>query len=211
MIKPYHNDALDIIYNTLFCDMPSLFVPEKQAQQQYPWNVLMNESAGNDEVLSMATDDTLESRMKLLGYNKLRTNGYNVQEKELLGVIVEVGLDSGLDVLAAYKDGTARYINQAGKMIIWETRTDESDKLINNIFSAAQPVVSRIGAWGKPRISEPRNNEIRINLLVADGLYFGHGPADALANDAMGGPVIYAATQLLVFLTEKATDNINQQ
>ena len=37
----------------------------------------------------------------------------------VLGVIVEVGLDEGLDVLASYQDGTARYINYTGKMILW--------------------------------------------------------------------------------------------
>ena len=204
MIKPYHNDALNTIYNGLFCDMPSLFTPEKAVQKEYPWNVLLNEAATSEEVLSLTADNTLESRAKLLGYNKLRSEGYDVQKKELLGVIIEVGLDEGLDVVAAYKDGTARYINHSGKMIIWETKTAESDALINDLFAASLQVVSRIGAWDKPRMPQPGNGDIRLNFLVADGLYFGQGPFEALAKDGMGGPVINAATRLMIFLTEKA-------
>lgn len=210
MIKPYHNESLNKLYNGLFCDMPSLFTPEKAIQKEYPWNVLMNQSATTEEVISLTKDSALESRAKLLGYHKLKSAGHSIQDKELLGVVVEVGLDNGLDVLAAYSDGTARYINQVGKIIIWETRTPESDKLINDLFAASAVVVNRIGAWDKPRMPQPGLDEIRLNFLVSDGLYFGQGPVNALAQDAMGGPVIYAATQLLQFLTSRAM-NANQQ
>lgn len=36
------------------------------------------------------------------------------------GVVLDVPLEDGLDTLAAYADGTARYINHSGRTIIWE-------------------------------------------------------------------------------------------
>jgi len=38
----------------------------------------------------------------------------------LFSVIVEIGIDTSLDVLAAFGDGSARYMNQSGKTIIFE-------------------------------------------------------------------------------------------
>lgn len=37
------------------------------------------------------------------------------------GVVLDVPVDGALDTLAAYADGTARYINHSGKAIIWES------------------------------------------------------------------------------------------
>jgi hypothetical protein len=120
-----------------------------------------------------------------------------------MGVVIEVGMENGLDTLAAYVDGTARYINQAEKMIVWEAPSDLSQKLIDDLFTASANVVKQIGPWEKKRLAQPANGNIRLNFLVADGLYFGQGPLDVLSKDPIGAPVIQAATQLLIFLTEQ--------
>ena len=205
-ISPYNDAALNVIYNQLFCDIPELY---NNHAAGYPWDVLFNNKSSHQQLLSLASDETAASRIKLLAYNQLKTKGYPVDSKELLGVIIEVGLENGLDVVAAFKDGTARYINQSGKLIIWETKTDESEKLVDDLFAASLLVVSKIGAWDKARLPQPGKDQIRINFLVAEGLYFGQGPFEVLARDAMGGPVIHAAQQLLVFLTDKALANVD--
>ena len=205
-ISPYNDAALNVIYNQLFCDIPELY---NNHAAGYPWDVLFNNKSSHQQLLSLASDETAASRIKLLAYNQLKTKGYPVDSKELLGVIIEVGLENGLDVVAAFKDGTARYINQSGKLIIWETKTDESEKLVDDLFAASLLVVSKIGAWDKARLPQPGKDQIRINFLVAEGLYFGQGPFEVLARYAMGGPVIHAAQQLLVFLTDKALANVD--
>jgi len=125
-------------------------------------------------------------------------------DKELFAVVLEVGLEDGLDTLAAYKDGTARYINQSGKMIIWETRTRESDELIENLFQQAQTVVDKIGPWDDDRKPPPGNGMIRMSFLVGNNLYFGEGPFQALYNDPMGRPVIDGGTKLMQFLIDNS-------
>jgi hypothetical protein len=151
----------------------------------------------------LAADADAESRTRLVAYTMLMNMGVKPQRRELLGVVIEVGLEGGLDVLAAYDDGTARYINQTGAMVVWEAPTSASNALLDRLFAESEVVVGKIGPWDKPRLSQPSNGEVRLNFLVSDGLYFGQGPFDVLANDAMGGPVIDAATKLMVFLTEQ--------
>jgi hypothetical protein len=203
MISPYGNQGLDKVYNLLFCDQPELLQPAIDNAKEYPWNVLFAATPDAAALQQLAADTNAESRMRLLAYTVLANMGKKATEKELLGVIIEVGLEGGLDVLAAYDDGTARYINQSGSMIVWESPNAESNALLDRLFAESEVVVSKIGPWDKARLSEPGNGEVRLNFLVSDGLYFGQGPFDVLSNDPMGGPVIDAATKLMVFLTEQ--------
>jgi hypothetical protein len=203
LISPYRNEALDKIYNLLFCDQPELFRPSNGQVNAYPWDVLFAASPDADALQKLAADTDAESRTRLLAYTMLANMGVKPQQKELLGVVIEVGLEGGLDVLAAYDDGTARYINQTGAMVVWEAPTNASNVLLDRLFAESEVVVGKIGPWNKPRLSQPSNGDIRLNFLVSDGLYFGQGPFDVLANDPMGAPVIDAATKLMVFLTEQ--------
>src|SRR5262249_46487538 len=156
-----------------------------------------------EKLARLANDEKTESRVRILAYNKLMLLGQAAEEKILLGVIIEVGLDGGLDTLAAYQDGTARDINQSEKMIVWETKTKDSEGIIQQLFRDSQVVVNRIGAWTDPRLAPPKKGEVRLNFLVSDGLYFGQGPFSVLQKDAMGGPVINSATALMMFLVNQ--------
>lgn len=201
MTATYPDQSFNQIYNLLFCDEPQLFGQTGQLSQTEPWATLLSPSSNKESLEAIAEDINLEARSRIVANNLLRKKGYAPATKELLGVIVEVGLDEGLDVLAAYTDGTARYLNHSGKMIVWETRSKQSDNLIDKLFDAGMEVVNRIGKWEKPRTAHPQAGQVKLTFLVSDGLYFGQGPFDALQADPMGGPVIKAATQLMIFLT----------
>ena len=204
LISPYQNESLDKVYNLLFCDQPELFRPSNGQANAYPWDVLFAASPNEKSLQQLAEDTDAESRTRLLAYNLLMTMGVKPERKELLGVVIEVGMEDGLDVLAAYDDGTARYINYTGSMVVWEAPTSASNALLDRLFAESEVVVGKIGPWNKQRLSQPGNGDIRLNFLVSDGLYFGQGPFDVLSNDPMGGPVIDAATKLMVFLTDQS-------
>lgn len=200
MNQPYKNPTFSNIYEMLFCDQPGLFKKE-QPELVYPFSVLFADPLDTVELEALAKDETMESRVRVLACNTLLSQGIKPAKKTLLGVIVEVGLPGGLDVLAAYADGRARYINYAEKLLIWENETRESAELITKLFDAAGPVVKQIGPWDQPRLSFPEEGMVRLSFLVSDGLYFGQGPFTALAKDPMGAPVIQAAVQLMTYLT----------
>jgi hypothetical protein len=204
---PYKDAATNLIYNLLFCDNLNLYKTNTKPPYAHPFNVLFAENS-TPAALKSITDQTAETRIKILAYNRLLAVDQRPDKKELLGVIVEVGLDQGLDVLASYKDGTARYINYTGKLIVWEATTPASAKLTSALLLQSEPILSKIGPWDQPRRPHPAKGNARITFLVSDGLYFGEAPVNTLFSDPMAGPALNAAAELMKFLTSQvATKN----
>jgi len=154
-----------------------------------------------DDLARVANDGNVESRLRAVAFRRLRHAGHASEgTPPLLGVIVEIGLDAGLDVLAAYADHRVRYLNHAGRVAIVED-TELLATEVDALLAPARAVVAAIGPWDGERRPAPGAGILRLSFLVGDELYFGEGPIEALANDAMAGPVFAAATQLLVRIT----------
>ncbi|MVM31973.1 hypothetical protein GO755_18125 [Spirosoma sp. HMF4905] len=201
-IAPYANEGLNRIYGLLFCDTIDLYKSETKPTG-YPWDTLLSDNPDPNELTAITTDNTLETRQQLLAYNLLRAKGFPVHTKALLGVIIEVSLGDGLDVLAAYSDGTCRYINHIESLLVWDTQTEKTNQLVGQLFSDSLNVVKRIGPWDQARTTFPGEGMVKLTFLVSDGLYFGQGPFDVLQNDSMGGPVIDSATRLMTYLIDQ--------
>lgn len=194
-IRPYRDEHCDFIYNLLFCDDLALF----EGPDPGPWlAVLRDPGAGAAALRAIADDDAnYDSRIRTLAFNRLREMGEPVPAKVLLGTIVEVGMEAGLDTLAAFEDEGVRYINHTGKMSIYEGSGHPLAPQVQALLAASRAVVAEIGPWTEERLPPPPNGEVRMTFLVSDGLYFGQGPFGALMEDPMGGPVIAASLALL--------------
>jgi hypothetical protein len=203
---PYANDATNLIYQLLFCDNLNLFQRNHAGDLRFPWTVLFNESSSLADLQALANDELSESRVRILAYNALRARGEKIPNKVLLGVILEVGMPEGLDTLAAFADGSARYINYTGKMAIVEGVPNPFQKEIKEVLDSSKPIISAIGPWDKDRLPPPSKGMIRITFLVSDGLYFGQGPMDQMQRERLANPVIISGAKLLKKLTEKSTE-----
>lgn len=201
---PYSNESTNKIYEMLFCDNAVLFRPDKKYLNSYPWNILFSEVHDTDGLKKIIADGNAESRIKILACNKLLSEGLKPEKKELLGVVIEIGLAEGLDVLAAYKDGTARYINYTEKMIFWESPAEESDKIIEDLFRESEVVLKQIGPWDQNRLQFPATDNVRISFLVSDGLYFGQGGIDVFFNDQRSAPILKCGSELMNYLIDKS-------
>lgn len=201
---PYKDESRNLIYELLFCDDIELYKINTTRKDISPWNVLFADKPNSKDLQKLIMDETTESRVKLLAYKKLQLAGEQIEEKELLGVIVEVGMDEGLDVLASYRDGTARYINHSEKMIIWETTDQTSSEITTQLFRDSANIVQRIGPWDKPRRPHPSKGKVRLTFLVSDGLYFGEGEINSFFNEPLAAPALQSATALMQYLTSKA-------
>jgi hypothetical protein len=205
--EPYKDSSINLIYNLLFCDNLSLYKDNTKQPYSYPFDILFSDRPILVDLQRISEDTAADPRIRVLSYNRQMAIGHTPVKKELISVIVEVGLDSGLDVLASFNNGTARYINQSGKMLIWETTNNEtSNKLTKDLFFKSKNIVDQIGPWDKPRKSYPTKGNVRITFLVSDGLYFGEGPVDVLFNDPLAKPALKAATELMRYLTENSTE-----
>ena len=205
-IDPYKDNATNLIYNLLFCDNLDLYKENTQQPIQYPFDILFSESSTTTNLQKVIEDKNSDPRIRILAYNRQLASGHKSTKKEILAVIVEVGLENGLDVLAAFNNGKARYINQTGKILIWETTDETSNKLTNELFLKSQDIVNKIGAWDKPRRPYPTKGNVRITFLVSDGLYFGEGPISVLFKDPLASPALLKATELMKYMTEKSLE-----
>jgi hypothetical protein len=142
----------------------------------------------------------LESRHYLQAWSAMR--GLGIQpppdiEKQVLGVVVEVALDEGLDLLAAYADRSARYWNYSGAGVVWEHPDPSLDDKIDAVLDAGRAIVPHIGPWEGPRRPPPTAGNVRLNMLTPVGICFGEGPFEMLGKDPMAGRLLAAATQLM--------------
>lgn len=193
------------MYDLLFCESIELYKKQMKQPAIYPWGVLFSDACTNEDLQTLISDPHTESRVKILAYKKLVFRGQKPLKKQLLAVIVEIGREKGTDVLASYRDGTARYIDQSGKIIAWDVRDGRSDFLTSELFYESENIVKEIGPWDQQeRLAPPGKGLARITFLVSDGLYFGQAPMNDLFHDSLSGPTLNAAVLLIQHLTEKA-------
>ncbi len=141
----------------------------------------------------------LESRIYLWAWHNLRSLGLTPppeQAHQVRGMVVEIPHPEGRDVLAAYADHHARYLDRSGGVIFWDAADEPIDRLIGALLETGGPVLQRAQAWDKPEPGPPPPGFTRISILTDAGLHFGQGPYWALSRDALGGPPLAAAERL---------------
>lgn len=204
-INPYPDDTLNRVYNLLFCEDVGLYKSMISPPYDYPFDSLFSEEPAAEKLESIRADEQVEERLKILADSILREKGSVPEQSVLRGVIVEVGLEYGLDVLAVYRDFSARYINQTGKIMVWEeTQHEDANTLVRELFARSENIIRQIGPWNQPRRPQPEKGVVRISFLVSDGLYFGEGPMQVLFDDPLASGALDAATRFLEYLIDKA-------
>lgn len=193
--RPYPDEQSNFVYNLLFCDDVSLFGASGTA----PWLDVLRSADPDPAALRAIADDGAnhDSRIRTLAFNRLREMGEPVPEKLLLGVIFEIGLDGGLDTVAAFEDGGVRYINHTGRMAFVEGRGHALDAQVDALLAASRPVLDVIEPWTEERLPPPSRGEIRMSFLVSDGLYFGEGPEREIGNDPLAMAIMSASFEIL--------------
>jgi len=203
------------IRETLFGDLPFSQWPPESSTDAEPWvsfvrakqqSNLGNKPEAIEALQEILSKPDLESRHYLQAWHFLRELGVDPTDggKQVLGVVVEVALPKGLDIVAAYADHTARYFNFSGAAVIWERPDESLDASIDDLLKNGQTVVAQISVWEEPRPAAPPAGEARINMLTPSGLHFGQAKMNLLANDDLGGAVISSATKLMQQLMAKA-------
>ena len=169
-----------------------------------------NESAARAALDEITVTDKVSSLDQIQAWRFLRRFGIRAPShlrKQVLGVVVEAGMDSGPDVLAAYADRTAHYYNFSGSGVIWARPDASLDSSIDGILRAASIVVHEIGPWTAPRRSQPNVGMLRLNILTPIGLHFVEGPFEELDRDPLARPLVQAATRLMLQLTSLRHDS----
>lgn len=201
--RPYRQDSINHIYNLLFCDDPALY---RNGRQKGALAEVLSETVTGETLQRVANDLDVESRVRVLAFNRMRAMNLPVPDKRLLGAIIEVPQDGGLDVLAVFEDKRLRYINQSENVAVFEETPPQIAQKANEMLRHARLVVNEINPADEPRRPPPRGDAARLTFLVSDGLYFGEGDYDVLMQDGLAAPVLGTASQLLVMVVEAALE-----
>lgn len=202
--RPYRKVEVDKIYNLLFCDDPVLFRGDGLGDG--PIAAVLSDTADRETLERIANDLDIESRVRALAFNRLREMKVSVPLRRLLGTIIEVPFPDGLDVLAVFSDGRLRYINQSGKLAIFEDTPPTLREKAEELLRVSQIVVNQIGPWDKPRPPPPKAGRMRMTFLVSDGLYFGEGADSVFMKDRLAAPVLMAGVQLVRLVVDTALE-----
>jgi hypothetical protein len=203
------------VRDTLFGDLPFSEWPRDANLQAEPWATFIkarsyvekhDKVSAIKELQKITEMPGLESRHYLQAWHFLRQLGVSPapeKAKIVYGVVVEVGMQQGADTVAAYLDGTARYLHHMGGGVIWERPDSSLDEQIQALLAAGQKVAGYIGPWEQERPGAPENGNVRLNMLTPSGLHFGYGNFKTLYEEPMGNAILSPATRLLQELTAK--------
>jgi hypothetical protein len=148
----------------------------------------------------------LEVRVYLQAWNCLRSLWQQPPQRlagEIQGLVVEVALERGLDIVAVYADGSARYINYSGAAIVWDTQDADIDRMVAELLAVGQSFVDVSEPWDGPRPPAPEAGLVRINALTFGGLHLGQGSFKAVSQDGLGGLALRGAFDLMQTLVSK--------
>jgi hypothetical protein len=73
----------------------------------------------------------------------------------------------GFDVLAAYSDGTARYVNHSGKVIVWDLADAQVGAQISRVLDSARNLETTDAP--RNRGNWPNDDIVRVALLTLNG------------------------------------------
>ena len=118
-------DPLPDLRELLFADLPPLTVLEQFAASpdlhELAGAVAREDAERARTLVDRVIAGTTETRIRLQAWSLARRVDIEPtadDARRARGVVIDVGLDGGLDTLAGYEDGTARYLNQGGGAIV---------------------------------------------------------------------------------------------
>jgi len=140
----------------------------------------------------------VETRIQLWVWSALRELGEQPDIKsgeEILGVVMEVPMRGAYDTLAAYRDGSARYLNFSGSAIFWDKPDLQIKSLCEGLIASTIPERSR--AVQRQNTALPKSGT-QITLLTRSCMYVISEPPQSVIN---------AGLALMLELTQRAKDN----
>jgi hypothetical protein len=157
----------------------------------------------------IALAEGLGSRHTLQAWHFMRQAGHlpPAEVAELvLGAVAEVPMHNSHDLLAAYQDKTAEYINHSGRAAAWGSGPDgPKEAAVSHWLAVTQTMANSIGPWDETNLPQLPAGHARVAALTPNGPYFGQGPAALLSADPKAGSFLGAATRVMQLMVDSAT------
>lgn len=200
--NPLGSAQLSAAYELLFCDNSQLYKNEMTIPH-YPWDILMKRESDPDKILKIYQNKELETRPRIVACSLLNAMGVKVDNSELLGMVIEIHHKVGLDVLAVYNDGTARYINSNHQLIIWETNTERSTELLDKLFSLGNMALQGRQPLFVERGNLPLLGRIRFSYLTSQGIKMDEGSLQEVHSQSSLDFILQKGIEFMNYLTRQ--------
>jgi len=131
-------------------------------------------------LLGILDTPKLETRIQLWVWSALRELGHAPDQKvayEVLGAIIEYPSGGGYDTLAAYIDGSARYLNFSGAAIFWDAEDPAIKAMCQALVDSTIPVSSH--ATPRSSLSLPKG-AAQVTILTRSGPFVVVSPPDSV-------------------------------
>jgi hypothetical protein len=204
------------MYDLLFGDAPMERWPTSEDRTGPAWDafkVARRAWQAGDRDGAIATwrtitrDSAIETRHVAQAWSFLRSAGETPTGDEgdlVLGAVLEVWVNAGLDVVAGYADKRAFYLGHAGRAEVWDRADDRHDAAIGRVLQVAANVVRATGVHEGERWDPAMPGNARVSVITPAGLHFGQAPASVFFRDPLAGPLLAAGADLIGALTASA-------
>lgn len=190
------------LYEGLFADRTELFRPAA-GDTPGDWQRLLFDAAADPRsVRALADDAQRDSRIRALACSWLRVRGLPVPPGLLLGMVAEVAMGAGIDVLAAYVDGRVRLLHHSGRLLLSDTPVPAFEPPLRAWLGAGAAAVQQAEPWERRPGVLPGPGQARLAWITADGLRARAGRFEDLVRDPATGPALLAASRLLQAVTQ---------
>ena len=182
--------------------------PKTRAFQPQTWKMLRQAQALIDQgkkyhaielLEKILLVPRLETRIQLWTWNALRSLDRHPPEDVALavqGVIFEIPVETGLDTLAVYVDGSVRYVDHSGKVLIWDRGVDEVAALSMGLIGLVSPLNSTLVLTDQNPM--PTSDRIYVTTLSFTGTRYGGARLEELKNRRhQFAPMFAAALELM--------------
>jgi hypothetical protein len=205
---PYADGTANRLYNLLFCDNAELF-RDHSAAAAGALRVLVSKSTSAASLRAIVDAAGADSRLRALAAQRLLQSGQRSGSRFVsFGVLLEVPLPDGLEVLATYADGAVRYLDRSGRATVYDHGPPEVRELAAEAVDHAQARALRLPPWSGARLPPPRVGDVRVSVLGSDGLRFVQGPFASLQKDPDTAALVSSAARLLRRLGGPATSGL---
>lgn len=133
----------------------------------------------------LVEDTSASSQERLQAWTVLRELGDVPAPTALspLGVIAEVGLDEGGDLLAVYDDRRACYLNYSGRFLERDGSEASLKGPTDAMLERARALAPQMGtAWRGPGRAPPTRGQVRLNVVTPSGLHLAKDPLSRWAS-----------------------------
>ena len=157
------------------------------------------------EVLNRLIATGAETRIRLLGWSLLRGAGAPLEPataRRVRGVVIDMAVKGGLDTLAGWEDGRARYFNHAGPAVVVEAPVPKVHDACHDLLVAAQHLADNTDPLAGPRPDPPGFGGAAIWALTDGGIHGVSRSAAGMSLNPLEGPILALGVRLMQRLIE---------